>query len=1047
MTARGTSRAVWVVAAFLAVLPRDAAAQLDPLLFLKDRKPNVVLVVDTANRMQRDHHDDYRDNAVYTRGLLSAANEAALGVSDANTAVQYRRKYIALGHTDPAANAGDRFEADHIEVVGDLSPGFASFDSYTRMSIARRALAEAVSRNSGVARFGLMRMRQSNPHFTTVNNEGPVKITSAELQWADQRLAGDLAPGKWAITRPVVDAANGAVAGPVGPLVPADAQGANGAVLAILNAATGAAGSLVPAGRDAKNTVDAPVDLMLDDARTEATRLVNGATNCCNTVVVMVVGGGRGTTSSGDLATKASQFTNVGSNHRVPVYVIAIAPAWTAAEKDAVASMASESGGEFLEVTAATVENTPAGQPVPEIVAMVNRAVGHAFSKQSDFDVDPGGSLPYGGSTEHQVTSPIIGTVNLEGGRDITGVELPNSVIYKDTVKIPQRSNVMVTSGFSSRDFTGRLRAFRVYAPELDATKPSGYKFTRAGTKLWVAKTPAAASRNIYTALPDGTMVAFDAANAAALEPYLNTADVADATRLIDFIRSQPLGAVVSSTPAIMDPPSLDPPPDPEYPAFAAEHKNRRSIVWVGANDGMLHAIDGRLGIEVWAFIPFNLLPKLHALRSGQAVGDFRFFVDASPKVSEVKVDGSWRTYLIMGEGPGGTFYQTFDVTLPGIATTAPATDDNIANVLAYFANTSSVPLKWAFPRYSSFDVSIGPYGDIAATASAVEKTVGETWSDPAVGQIVNATGPFAVLTGSGFLRRSIQEQANRGGTVAGTHFYVLDVETGAVFASRSVGSDGLAEHVDDCAAVNNCMQVKNALQADPVATGPPDSRHITKAYIGDLDGRIWRFDLALDTLGAPEIPAAPTLLHDAGAAHPMFTSMATINVGNALQYLFQGTGSDLLPSNGVNVAYKLLVVLDNGGSGSNTATIPLEKTDNLAGDEKVAAFPAVAGDIVFFATNTSKPTEPCLGADGNLYAFTFIGGPAYDTNNDGKLSNSDGPRVRTATGARASAPFIVDQHVVFAVGDKIETFGDPEDYNNGVGQVGVRILSWREVR
>jgi hypothetical protein len=28
-----------------------------------------------------------------------------------------------------------------------------------------------------------------------------------------------------------------------------------------------------------------------------------------------------------------------------------------------------------------------------------------------------------------------------------------------------------------------------------------------------------------------------------------------------------------------------------------------------------------------------------------------------------------------------------------------------------------------------------------------------------------------------------------------------------------------------------------------------------------------------------------------------------------------------------------------------------------------------------------------------------------------------------------------------------VQMFGDPNDYNNGVGQVGVRILSWREVR
>src|SRR5262245_56170621 len=140
------------------------------------------------------------------------------------------------------------------------------------------------------------------------------------------------------------------------------------------------------------------------------------------------------------------------------------------------------------------------------------------------------------------------------------------------------------------------------------------------------------------------------------------------AVTLIDFLRAQPLGAIVDSTPAIMDPPSLDPPPDADYPGFADANADRRGMIWVGANDGILHGIDARLGKEVWAFIPFNLLPKLKEVPSGQPVGDFRFYVDGSPKVADVKVGGEWRTYLVIGQGPGGTFYQTFDVTLQDIA-------------------------------------------------------------------------------------------------------------------------------------------------------------------------------------------------------------------------------------------------------------------------------------------------------------------------------------------------------------------------------------------
>jgi hypothetical protein len=54
---------------------------------------------------------------------------------------------------------------------------------------------------------------------------------------------------------------------------------------------------------------------------------------------------------------------------------------------------------------------------------------------------------------------------------------------------------------------------------------------------------------------------------------------------------------------------------------------------------------------------------------------------------------------------------------------------------------------------------------------------------------------------------------------------------------------------------------------------------------------------------------------------------------------------------------------------------------------------------------------------------------------------------VKSIAGERGTAPFIVDQHLVFGAGDKVQIFGNDSDYNNGIGQAGVRILSWREVR
>jgi hypothetical protein len=102
---------------------------------------------------------------------------------------------------------------------------------------------------------------------------------------------------------------------------------------------------------------------------------------------------------------------------------------------------------------------------------------------------------------------------------------------------------------------------------------------------------------------------------------------------------------------------------------------------------------------------------------------------------------------------------------------------------------------------------------------------------------------------------------------------------------------------------------------------------------------------------------------------------------------------------------------------------------------------------VVFFTTTTTRAGVLCALPDANLYALTFIGGPAYDNTGDDTVNGKDTPLVKTVAGVRATAPFVVDQHLVFGAGETLQMFGDTQDFNNGVGQAGVRILSWREVR
>ena len=1048
-------RTAFVLGVALVAVARPATAQLDPLLFLKTVPPNVLVAVDASLRMQRDADETYYDPRDYTR--RSRPFEPSIGVTAANSTQYYRRTYLEL---TPSGGSGTQFTTRSIQSVGDTNPSFAAFYARTRLGVARIGVRTAIFQNQAVARYALLKMRQASPTLSTAGdgssgNGG--RTTNAD---GTQASPTDLSGSEWSLNLPLVGGTNSSLGAITAPLVTADAVNQNSSILNILQRQPSTAGAILAAGRDTSNDVDAPVDNLLDDARAEAARLIAADTMCRNTIVVLVVGGGEGTLTAESLSAKASTFLNV-SGRRVPIYVVAIAP--NASAETQLRAVATNSGGQFFLITKEMIDGVPAGSPVPEVVRAVNLATQHAFVAQSLFDQLPTVALPFGKSEEYQVTSPITGTVNLEGASDINGVPLPNTSISSGAgAAIPQRQNLTVTSGFSLPGFDGKLRAFRMYEPVADTTKPTGYRFVQPTTpvRLWVASAPAAADRNIFTVLPDGTMVRFDASQAATLAPYLRTTDPA---RLIAFIRSQPIGAVVGSTPAIMDAPSLDPPPDAAYPAFKDDNKNRRSMLFVGTNDGMLHAIDARLGLETWAFIPFNLLPKLRMLEYGQPVGDFNYFVDSSAKVADVKVGTEWKTYLFVGQGPGGTYYNTFDVTLDGMSGSVSPTTASAATLLSYFSSPSRITRRWSFPRDSVFDWTIATHGDVGATATAIEKTVGETWSDPAVGQVQSSSAPWVVFVGSGFFKPSWQARPNRAGVNAGTTFYLLDAVTGAVLDSRDVGTDALGETIDNCAAANNCTRIKNALQMDPVATGPVDSRYVAKAYIGDLDGRVWRLSFTLNGAGVPQINGAPQRLYDATAAHPLFSSMAIVNEGAITQYLFVGTGSDLLPSNGVAQSYSMLVLQDAGGSSAvKTAEILLARTDGLAGDEKVTAFPSVAQDIVFFTTTTTFPTTPCGDRfSANLYAINYkTGGPAYDTDGDGAVRSTttgggkkavttytDNTKVATVAGKRATAPFVVDQHLVFSAGNNMQLFGDPQDYNNGVGQVAVRILSWRDVK
>lgn len=105
---------------------------------------------------------------------------------------------------------------------------------------------------------------------------------------------------------------------------------------------------------------------------------------------------------------------------------------------------------------------------------------------------------------------------------------------------------------------------------------------------------------------------------------------------------------------------------DPDYRTFATTNANRVKALYVGANDGMLHAFNSANGEELFGYIPSWLGPKLPALTATTYnVSGHQSYADGSPEVAEAKVGNEWKTVLVSGTGGGGQGVFALDVTNP----------------------------------------------------------------------------------------------------------------------------------------------------------------------------------------------------------------------------------------------------------------------------------------------------------------------------------------------------------------------------------------------
>jgi len=132
------------------------------------------------------------------------------------------------------------------------------------------------------------------------------------------------------------------------------------------------------------------------------------------------------------------------------------------------------------------------------------------------------------------------------------------------------------------------------------------------------------------------------------------------------------LGDIIHSNPVFVGNPVAGY-ADPGYLNFAAANHGRTPVVYVGANDGMLHVFDAQSGEEVYAYIPSMLISKLPDLANDPY--SHSYYVDGTLTAEDAEFSGSWHSVLVGGLGAGGIGHFALDITSPSVVSDADAMD------------------------------------------------------------------------------------------------------------------------------------------------------------------------------------------------------------------------------------------------------------------------------------------------------------------------------------------------------------------------------------
>jgi type IV pilus assembly protein PilY1 len=466
-------------------------------------------------------------------------------------------------------------------------------------------------------------------------------------------------------------------------------------------------------------------------------------------------------------------------------------------------------------------------------------------------------------------------------------------------------------------------------------------------------------------------------------------------------IRNHLLGDIVNSQASLVQnalSPNYNDAYNPGYSAFATTVANRVPVVYVGANDGMLHAFKADFsastntlnggGAELFAYVPSfvfngpNNTPLVDGLAAnanlkGATTNAFihHFYVDQTPQVADVDFNRAgtssqpgtydWRTLLVGGMGKGGKGIYALDVS------SVPADLGTAAS--ATFESDLQNKVLWEFT-----DSHMG----YSFSRPLIAKTRQYGW-------VVLLTSGYNNDDGKGYL-------------------YVINAKTGALLTTikTTIGST-----------------------SKPIGLSRPSGyvqntsdNTVDQVYAGDLQGNVWRFDLTATTGGYPSPVIIATLKDPAGVPQPITTAprieldFDTAGLSTR-RWVFVGTGKFLDTSDLTDTQQQTMYALRDGtGTTPAVVSTPITRTDlkknNLIDDlgiqdtdagwyydltgvapntggatERIVVDPDAVAGIFSINWGTLIPTADPCSLSGAVYSAAYGSGKSNLLTADGKAT------------------------------------------------------------